>query len=198
MVLDFYTPAAVTSAKELFVDNVAALNIEQWTRPVNRRNNSDNKFRNEVDDIFALLVFVDEKGLFDKIPKCVSANPEQLPLMRMEKGDVTVILNKIDRLETTLDSMKSELSENRSAIAKLFNAKNSLLNSPLRRVGLQGYQSGADVSVSHAWPGSNSNTLTQTHSSHVKSWADATEQGYSPDGQATTGGEEDLVNEGGY
>lgn len=135
MTSEFYKAAAVTIAKDRLVEDVAALGIEGWPRPVNRRA-TENKMANELDDIFGLFQWIDEKGLYDRLPTYVSCNPEQLPLIRLEKGDITVVLNKMDRMETLIESIRMDMLDNKRAIDMLTKAKNSALHSPLRRVGL--------------------------------------------------------------
>jgi hypothetical protein len=143
MIVDFYSPAAVTVAKDKLAEDIAALKIDSWPRPVNRRNTKDTgtKCKHEVDDIFNMLSFVDEQNLLGHIPRYVSDNPEQLPQIRLEKGDVTVILNKMDKMEGILDSLRLELTENRLTLDKLLKAKNSSsippLNSESRYVDVQ-------------------------------------------------------------
>jgi len=58
---------------------------------VARRNASENKFKNEIDDIFILLKFIDEKGLGEQLPVYVSNNPEMLPMIKVEKSDMTML-----------------------------------------------------------------------------------------------------------
>lgn len=135
MTSEFYKAAAVTIAKDRLVEDVAALGIEGWPRPVNRRA-TENKMANELDDIFGLFQWIDEKGLYDRLPTYVSCNPEQLPLIRLEKGDITVVLNKMDHMETLIESIRMDMLDNKRAIDMLTKAKNSALHSPLRRVGL--------------------------------------------------------------
>jgi hypothetical protein len=175
MIVDFYAPAIVTVAKELLIDNVSALNIDNWPRPVSRRT-SDNRLKNEVDDIFSVLTYLDEKGFLVNLPRYVSDNPEQLPLLRLEKGDLTVIMNKIDRLKLSLDSIKTDLKENRCAITKLSDSKVRFNVTPLRPVNV-GHS--IDSSGGHAWPTLGAKSLTKQTcvNSASASWADQSEHG---------------------
>ena len=78
LVSNFYEAKDVTAAKDILVENVAALEVEGWPRPVNRRDTPD-KTKNEMNDIFGLLEWIDLKGLHERLPTYVSSNPEHLP-----------------------------------------------------------------------------------------------------------------------
>ena len=134
LVSNFYEAKDVTAAKDILVENVAALEVEGWPRPVNRRDTPD-KTKNEMNDIFGLLEWIDLKGLHERLPTYVSSNPEHLPPILLEKGDATVILSKMERLETLIDSMRMDMAENRRAIESMAKAKSSFGNPPLRRGG---------------------------------------------------------------
>jgi len=75
MFSEFYTPAAVTGAKDRLLSDNTAINLDNFVSPVAIQNASENKFKNEVDDIFILLQFIDEKELGEQSPVYVSNKP---------------------------------------------------------------------------------------------------------------------------
>ena len=72
------------------------------------RRDSAQRRRVEIDDIFVLLLYVDELKMDTRLPKYVSDNPEQLPQLRLEKGDMVVISNRMDKLEIEMNHLRSE------------------------------------------------------------------------------------------
>jgi hypothetical protein len=102
--LDFYNNNQITEAKELLVESVEKLNLDNWTKPV-RRKQSDNKSRMELDDIVGIFTYLDENLILNKLPIFVSINVDNIPSSRMEEGDLRCILSKFDKLDNKLDNL---------------------------------------------------------------------------------------------
>ena len=117
MIHDFYTPGVVSAAKERLVGDAASLNERNTPRLAQRRANSENKTKLEIDDIFTLYSFIDENGLCNRLPRYVSNNPEQLPQLNIEKGDITLLINKMESLEAQLGSLRCNVTAIQTAIA---------------------------------------------------------------------------------
>ena len=105
VISDFYKSSDISTAKELLTESVDNLNIDKWVKakPA-RRKNSDNKCRNELEDIFSVLCFLDENLQLDKLPIFVAQNVDNLPSNRIEEGDLRCVLNKLDILDKKLDN----------------------------------------------------------------------------------------------
>jgi hypothetical protein len=101
----------VSIAREQLLKDVTSLNVDKMPRLPARRNKSDNQAKLEIEDITTLLTFIDENGLWARLPRYVSRNPEQLPQLRIEKGDVTLLRNKIDNIEKQLEIFKSLIGD---------------------------------------------------------------------------------------
>jgi hypothetical protein len=112
---DFYSSDDITRAKEIIVDSVDNLGIDKWPKPAKRKNN-ENKSKTEVNDIFNVFAFVDENLLMDKLPKFVAINVDNLPSARLEEGDLRCVLNKLDLLDTKLDTFSASITPSSTSL----------------------------------------------------------------------------------
>ena len=103
----------ISSSKDKLIEDIEALGVANWSRPVKRR--GENKSKQEVDDILCALSFIDESVGLSKLPLYVTDNLEDLPLMRMEKGEYAVLISKLDKIEETVSSVRMNIqSDHRS------------------------------------------------------------------------------------
>ena len=70
----------------------------------------DNRALREVDDMFTLLNVLDERLLFDKLSVYVSDGPDKMPAARLYKGDFSVIMTILEKMEGKLTTFGSALS----------------------------------------------------------------------------------------
>ena len=96
-VCTFYDAKSVSSAKERITLDIYALNVDDTPRMAARRGMADAKLKQEVDDIFNLLAWADKTGLLSKLPRYVSDCPDQLPQFRADRGDISMVLNKMEK-----------------------------------------------------------------------------------------------------
>ena len=47
---------------------------------------------NEIDDIFVLIAFMDERNLLIGLPVYVADNPDNMPSMRLYEGDLRILM----------------------------------------------------------------------------------------------------------
>jgi len=52
-----------------------------------------------------MITFVDENGLFAKIPKFVTSNPDNLPSAKMAESDLHCILAKLNSLTSDVNQL---------------------------------------------------------------------------------------------
>jgi hypothetical protein len=64
---------------------------------------------NEVEDIFAMLLFLDERGQLPNLPRYVSSGPDNMPSVRLFDGDMRFLLARLDKLEEKLSEFSSSL-----------------------------------------------------------------------------------------
>ena len=94
--IDFYDADAITAAKDKLSSDTDGLNLVNWIHPVKRR--GDDKTKMDVDDILANITFVDDSSALEKLPRYCIDNLEDIPIMRMERGEFAVLLSKLDKL----------------------------------------------------------------------------------------------------
>ena len=108
IISDFYSVEVISEAKELLLLNIEALKLDKWTRPPSRR--GDNKRKHDLDDIIAQITLLDEGHLINNLPKYVIDNLDNVPLIRMERGEFSVIVSKLDKLSDDLNTHMKEVS----------------------------------------------------------------------------------------
>ena len=109
VITDYYTADNVNVAKETLAADIDALGLANWARPVKRR--GDNKTKQEIDDIFTAITFVDESAGLLKLPRYVVENLDELPLMRMEKGEFAVLVAKLDKIEENVSNLSMHIGQ---------------------------------------------------------------------------------------
>jgi hypothetical protein len=127
-IIDFYTCEQISNAKDVLVKYTADLKLDEWKCPPNRRKDSrenvGNKLRQDVEDIFNVLQFLDERKHLDKLPLFVAADPDLLPSTKLTEGDLLGLMNKFRITEAKLDEMRNDIlttmmAEIRSAFSSI-------------------------------------------------------------------------------
>ena len=106
-IVDFYSSIDISVAKDLILEEARRLKLENLPR--RRRDSVDNKFRLDVDDIFAILSMLDERKLLDQIPIYVVKNVENVPLLKMEEGEFRILKNGMDTLANDLKKVNIDM-----------------------------------------------------------------------------------------
>lgn len=107
IVNDFYSPDDICNAKDLLIDEVEVLNIENWAKPPRRRKDSITRTQNEVDDIFSAISSLDEGLNLHKLPTFVSSDPDRMPSVKLNDGDLAALLLKLNAIETNVSEIKA-------------------------------------------------------------------------------------------
>lgn len=121
LLYDFYSGDVLANAKEMLASAVADLKIDGCPVGRKRRESKDNpdaKIRADIDDMMAVIVFLDENKHMDLLPVFVAADPDLIPSLRIQEGDMLVVLNKLAVIEDRCASMHREMEEMRAAIAR--------------------------------------------------------------------------------
>ena len=110
VLFDFYSEDACTEAKELLRGRIDDLDIAKWPRPPNRRriNSKENpgaKQRQEIEDIYGMINYIDQNMLSAKMPIFVAADPNMLPSMKLVDGDLQCVLMKLRSITDKVESM---------------------------------------------------------------------------------------------
>ena len=115
-IVDFYSLANISAAKDLILEEARSLNLENLPR--RRRDSVDNKARLDIDDIFCTLSMLDEKKLMDKLPIYVARNVENIPMLKMEEGEFRVLKHEIDFLANDVKKVNLELMSKFGALGE--------------------------------------------------------------------------------
>lgn len=100
VVINFYNDEEVSSAKDLLYRRLEQLKIDGLPRLVKRK--GDNKVKMDVEDIFTLLNFADEKLELSNLPTFVAVNVDRVPSIKPEDMDVFILAQKIAAIEEQL------------------------------------------------------------------------------------------------
>ena len=98
--LDIYSADDVSTAKTVLLEAVS----HELDKPLSRypeRQSTDRTVR-EMDDVMDILVHIDERKLLSALPIFVADNSDNLSSLRMDVGEMHIILNKIYNLEAIL------------------------------------------------------------------------------------------------
>ena len=110
---DFYTPEQISVAKDILMCDAERLNpLDKWPRPTKRRE-SDPTARagRDLKDILAIWTYFDEHKTNVSLPEYVVRDINLVPTGKLEDGDIRVIINKIDHLETGYQELRRLINE---------------------------------------------------------------------------------------
>jgi hypothetical protein len=105
-VLDFYSFDDITVAKNVLLDAVNDLHLDKPLFRYLDRHGTDRTVR-QLDDIFDILVNLDERMVLNKLPAFVTVNSDNLPSPRMDEGELRTLMNKINKVEAILYSLQT-------------------------------------------------------------------------------------------
>ena len=103
MLIDFYEVDAIFSAKQQLLADVEVLisTDKLINKPPNipTKRSGDGRLVKEVDDIFTLIMYLDESKLFSSLPKYVSDDPDGMPSSRLYEGDLHSLLAHLSKID---------------------------------------------------------------------------------------------------
>jgi len=98
LLYDFYTGDVLSIAKDILFDTLQPMKIDGLPKTSRKRRdskeNQDVKIHHDIDDIIALVGFLDEKKLLDSLPIFFAANTDMIPSVMLLEGVMFVILSK--------------------------------------------------------------------------------------------------------
>src|ERR1043165_461169 len=100
VVINFYNDEEVSSAKDLLYRSLEQLKIDGLPRLVKRK--GDNKAKMDVEDIFTLLNFADEKLELNNLPTFVAVSVDRVPSIKPEDLDIFILAQKVAAIEEQL------------------------------------------------------------------------------------------------
>ncbi len=117
--LDFYDPAVISNAKKQLVLDMKNIILAEKPPNVPDRRGGESRSINEIDDMFVLVTFLDEKKLLNGLPVYVADSPDNMPSMRLYEGDLKILMS-------LLEKMSDKLTSHGSAIAAIVNDLHNL------------------------------------------------------------------------
>jgi hypothetical protein len=126
LLFDFYPGELLAVAKETLYNAVTNLKIEGFPKTIVRRRRDskesvDVKPRLDIDDLVSLMVFVDENKAQEQLPIFVAANPDLIPSLKVQDGDLAVVLHKLAAIEEHCASLQRELNSNCELLNRCLN-----------------------------------------------------------------------------
>jgi hypothetical protein len=103
---NFYTDDEIVAAKELFFKNLSDLEIKDAVLPRLIKRKGESKHKQNVDDLFELIQFADEKLLYNKLPRYVAADLSRIPSVSVENLDLMSLLRRVERAEIRISSLE--------------------------------------------------------------------------------------------
>lgn len=107
---DFYHAADISAAKTTLLDDINGLNLDDKLPHIPRRRETTDRLQKELDDIIAMITFMDERKSVDLLPRYAVINPDDLPPVKLFDGDMKFILDKIDNLTKAVDKVSWSLA----------------------------------------------------------------------------------------
>src|ERR1051325_5959688 len=122
LLFHFYTSDVLVNAKDVLMNAIISQKIELpktiARKPRDSKESPDAKIGLDIDDIIALIIFLDEKKILDQMPVFVAADPDMIPSLRIQEGDMLVVLNKLASIEEHCAVLQRELHAMRSLVAR--------------------------------------------------------------------------------
>lgn len=117
--IDFYNSNDISNAKQQLLDDIRNANLSDYPPHIPERRSGELRTVNEVDDIFVLMSFMDEKKLLKSLPLYVSDSPDKMPSLRLYEGDLKILMELLDKMSSKLNDHDSALATIASDLHKL-------------------------------------------------------------------------------
>lgn len=104
IVSDFYDTDTISKAKDRLIQDVTNIPNNGIKVPRQRRN-SDNKQKQDIEDILSLLEVIDENGGLAYLPRYVTDNFHDLPVVHMDADGMSVILSKLVEIKESVNGI---------------------------------------------------------------------------------------------
>lgn len=109
VLMDFYSAEVLSCAKKQLLDDISAIDTTVKFPHVPQRRDGDNRIVNEVDDIMALFIVLDENILLDELPRYVADGPDNMPATRLYEGDLAMVMNVMDKMDRQIQELNDKL-----------------------------------------------------------------------------------------
>ena len=111
LILDFYSSNIISSAKELLVVELEKFNVTNAPKITRKHRDGSGKNGQDLDEIFSIIIFLDENSLLGSLPQFVASSPDEFPSMFLTEGDLNFLFKKIKDLESLSLAQENQLKE---------------------------------------------------------------------------------------
>lgn len=120
VLFDFYDSETISAAKESLVQAVLELKINLPKSIMRKRRDSkessDVKITHDIDDLVAIVTHIDEQGGITRLPTFVAADPDRLPSIRLQEGDLLAVMNKLSKMDEKISTVSNSIDATHSLI----------------------------------------------------------------------------------
>ena len=102
--IDFYDSGSISNAKKQLLADIIKADFQDKVPTVPERRAGEMRTINEIDDIFTLIAFLDERKLLGYLPLYVSDNPDNMPPIRLYEGDLKGLMAMLDMMNEKITS----------------------------------------------------------------------------------------------
>src|ERR1051325_770770 len=95
---EFYTAEELVEAKDLLLNEIDLLKLDNFPRISRRRRDSNGKPLLDIEDMFTALAHLDEQNVINNLPMFLAASPDGLPSARLMEGDLQIVWTKLTNL----------------------------------------------------------------------------------------------------
>ena len=113
----------IAAAKKQLVDDVLKMDITEKLPHMPQRRDGENRVKLEIDDIFALINFLDVRKMLNNLPKYVTSCPDAIPSIRLFEGDLSFVMARLDRIEERLEFRLNSLTSSMAAIIGILDSR---------------------------------------------------------------------------
>jgi len=110
MIVDFYDVEELNAAKQQLLSDVNHMNLDISLPHIPGRRDGHSKAVWIVEDIFTLLTFLDENLKLNSLPCYVIDNPDAIPSGTLYKGDLSVLMKFMQKMELEIKELKLALA----------------------------------------------------------------------------------------
>ena len=107
VIIEFFADSAILEAKNQLVDDISLLDIAESLPKVTRFDSDSVRY---TEDIFNLLSFVDERCLFDRLPRYVTDDCDRIPATSLSEGDLKLFFDILNKTSTKIDVLSGTVS----------------------------------------------------------------------------------------
>ena len=108
---DFFSVNALFEAKSRLLEDASLLDIPETLPRVAKRHVGDESCARHADDILKIIEFLDEKKMLDKLPRYVTDDTDQMPMINLTEGDLKFFFIRLDKVEESLAGLKFDALE---------------------------------------------------------------------------------------